>query len=566
MLEQMRKSSQSVLIYALFLFLIAIFVISFGPQSRGTSCDQVMNGNDHYAAQVGSSTITQNSFRYGFMLVGGAQIPAPAAKRDRLKEMVMDKLIERELLASEADRLGYVVTDDEVTDQIGESKIIGLGATHTVPRLQKNGAFNYDAFKTFIQFDLGMTPKSFIEEQKKELLAARVRDLLRAGVSVSSDEVKSEFVRRGRQVNLEYLRFSGHRYQHDVVLTDAEVADYAAKNDAKLKELYEQKRFVYEKVNEERKLRQILVKVPKDATAAQDKAAHDKANALAAKLVKGAKISGSAGVTFAEVARASSDDASSKAQGGELGWRAHGAANLPGPEEEKVWKAGSDALVGPLRGSDGYVITKVEGQRNGSVSYEQAKLELAEQKLRDERADALAKTAAADAVGKLKETPGKAMKDVFPASNNDKDEANAAPEAGAGPRVEETGLFSLRAGREGAIVEGIGVSNPLAKAAFALTDAAPIAGPFEVGGTFVVVRLKERKDPDMAEFEKRKVELAHEAELIKWERVLADWTTARCNEAKQAKRISVNSDVLRYEESSEPPSYEPCAPHRPFGG
>jgi peptidyl-prolyl cis-trans isomerase D len=566
MLEQMRKSSQSVLIYALFLFLIAIFVISFGPQSRGTSCEQVMGGNDHYAAQVGSSTISQNSFRYGFMLVGGAQIPAPAAKRDRLKEMVMDKLIERELLANEADRLGYVVTDDQVTDQIGESKIIGLGAVHTVPRLQKNGAFNYDSFKTFLQYDLGMTPKTFIEEQKKEMMAARVRDLLRAGVSVSNDEVKSDFVRRGRQVNLEYLRFSGHRYQPQVVLTDAEVADYAAKNDAKLKELYEQKRFVYEKVNDERKLRQILVKVPKDATPQQEKAAREKANALAAKLVKGAKATGKEGVTFAEVARSSSDDDSSKAQGGELGWRAHGAANLPGAEEEKVWKAGPDAIVGPLRGTDGYVITKVEGQRNGNVSYQQAKLELAEQKLREERADALAKAAAGDAVAKLKETPQKPMKEVFPTASSDKDEATAAPETSAAPRVEETGLFSLRASREGAIVEGIGVSTPLAKAAFALTDAAPIAGPFEVSGTFVVVRLKERKDPDLAEFEKRKVELAHDAELIKWERVLTDWTSARCNEAKQAKRISVNTDVLRYEDSGEPPSYEPCSPHRPFGG
>ena len=121
MLEQMRKSSQSVLIYALFLFLIAIFVISFGPQSRGTSCDQVMNGDDHYAAQVAGGTITQNSFRYGFMLAGGGQIPAPMAKRDRLKEIVMDKLIERELLAAEADRLGYVVTDEEVEDQIADS-------------------------------------------------------------------------------------------------------------------------------------------------------------------------------------------------------------------------------------------------------------------------------------------------------------------------------------------------------------------------------------------------------------------------------------------------------------
>ena len=39
---------------------LAIFVISFGPQSRGTSCDQVMNGDDHYAAQVAGGTITHH--------------------------------------------------------------------------------------------------------------------------------------------------------------------------------------------------------------------------------------------------------------------------------------------------------------------------------------------------------------------------------------------------------------------------------------------------------------------------------------------------------------------------
>jgi len=567
MLEQMRKSSQSFLIYALFFIIIAVFIINFGPQSRGTSCDQVMNGNDHYAAQVAGDTITQNSFRYGFMLFGGARYPAQMAKRERLKETVMDKLIERELLAQEAERLGYTVTDDEVTDQIAESRIVGLGGgEQKVPQLQKNGKFNYEAFKLFLQYELGTTPRRFIEEQKKEILAGRVRDLLRAGVSISSDEVKADFERRGRQVNLEYLRFAGNRYQADIVLTDAEIADYAAKNEAKLKEAYEQKRFVYEKVNDERKLRQILIKIPQDATDAQDKAARDKATALYEKLKKGAKATGSAGVTFAEVARSSSEDAASKAQGGELGWRAKTAANVPADQADKIWKAGNDALVGPLKGNDGYVITKVEGQRNGAVSFEQAKLELAEQKLRDERADAKAKAAAAEAVAKLQAAPGKSMKDLFPSAASDKDEAAPAPDTAAGPRVEETGLFSLRATREGVIVEGIGVSTPLAKAAFALTPAAPIAGPFEVGGTFVVVRLKERKDPDLAEFERRKVDLTREAELVKWERVLTDWTTARCQEAKAARRINVNTDLLKYEEGGETPAYEPCSPHRPLGG
>ncbi|HVT07044.1 MAG TPA: SurA N-terminal domain-containing protein [Polyangia bacterium] len=564
MLERMRKSSQSLLIYALFLFLIAIFVISFGPQSRGTSCDQVMNGDEHFAAQVAGETITRNDFRYGFMLVGGAQVPAPLAKRERLKETVMDKLIERELLAKEADRLGFVVTDEEVEDQISDAKIIGLGALHTVPRLQKDGKFNYDAFKTFLQYELGLTPKSFVEEQKRELLANRVRDLLRAGVSVSTDEVKTDFVRRNRQVNLEYLRFSGSRFQGDVALTDAEIADYAAKNDAKLRQAYEQKRFVYEKVPEQRKLRQILVKVPKDATPAVEKAAEAKANGLADRLKKGAKATGKEGLTFAELARDASDDTATKASGGELGWRAKGATNLTGDAEDKVFSAKTDALVGPLRGTDGFVITKVEGQRSGAVSYDQAKLELAEEKLREERGDAKAKAAANAAVAKLQASPGKTMKDLYPAPTDT--EAASGPDKNAPPHAEETGPFSLRATRDGALVEGIGVSSQLAKAAFALTPTAPVAGPFEVSGTFVVVRLKDRKEPDLAEFEKNKVQLTRDAELTKWEQVMGDWTQARCLEAKQGHRISVNADVLRYEDSSETPAYEPCSPRRQFGG
>jgi peptidyl-prolyl cis-trans isomerase D len=565
MLEQMRKASQSLLIYLLFFIVIAVFIINFGPQSRGSSCDQVMKGNDHYAAQVNGETITQSSFHYAFMLAGGAQIPPQMAKRDRLKETVMDKLIEREIMAAEAERLGLVVTDDQVEDQIADAKIVGLGQPHTVPRLLKDGKFNYDSFKTFIQFELGVTPKSFVAEQKKEMLALRVRDLMRASVTVSADELKTEFIRKNRQVNLEYLRFSGRRFEPDVALTDAEIADYAAKNDAKLQEAYEQKRFVYEKVPDERRVRQILVKVPADASPSVDKAAHAKADALSDRLKKGAKADGKDGLTFMELAKSASEDTRTKARGGDLGWRARGAINLPAAVEDKVWKAKPGAIVGPLRGTDGYVITKVEAVREGNVAYVDAKLELAEEKLREEHGNAQARAAADAALAKLKEAPTQSMKELFPAAS-DSDQAGAAPDPTAAPHVEETGLFSLRATREGVVVEGIGVSSPLAQAAFALTADKPLAGPFDVNGTFVVVRLKERKDPDLADFEKHKIELSREAELTKWERVVTDWMQSRCVEAKAARRINVNTDVLRYEDSSEPPPYEPCVPHRQFGG
>src|SRR5581483_11407479 len=235
---------------------IAVFIINFGPQSRG-GCDGPAAAGDHYAAKVAGDVISTSDFRYGFLFVGGAHYPANMAKQQHLKEMVMDKLIERELLAQEAERMGFVVTDDEVEDMVAEAKIVGLGYPRTVTTVQKDGKFNYDAFKNYVQFELSLNPKSFIQEQKRELLASRVRDLMRGSVKVSMDEVKTDFVRKGQQVNLEYMRFPSRKYEdRQEAASDAELAEYAKKNEAKLKELYEQRKFMYEKTPKELRIRQ----------------------------------------------------------------------------------------------------------------------------------------------------------------------------------------------------------------------------------------------------------------------------------------------------------------------
>jgi peptidyl-prolyl cis-trans isomerase D len=559
MLEQMRKSSQSLLIYFLFGIVIAVFIINFGPQSRGGSCESTM-ADDHYAAKVSGELVTRNDFRYGFLVLGGAQYPAQMAKQQRLKETVMDKLIERELLAAEAQRLGYVISDEQVEDQIGEAKLIGLGYPRTVTRMMKDGKFNYDAFKNFVQFELGVTPQSFIEEQKKELLAARVRDLLRGSVTVSPSEVKADYLRKNLQVNLEYVRFAARRDEDEIQPTEAQIADYAAKNEAKLKATYEERKFVYEKVPKELRLRQIIVKLPPDPKPEVEKDAEKRALAIAARIKKGEP--------FEKVAKETSEDPASKARGGELGWRGRGAANLPGDPEKQLYAAKTGDVVGPLKGANGFYVTKVEGAREGNIPFDQVKLELAEEKVRAELAGAQAKGRAQAALALAKSSPGKTLKDLFPAPPEDKGDKgpDATASTSTAPRAEETGLFSPRGTREGAMVEGIGVSNDLAKAAFSLTTAAPLAGPFDVAGSSVIVRLKERKDPDMAEFEKKKTELVRDAELTKWIEVLTDWTHARCVEARDAKHIQINREELRYEDSGEAPPYEPCMGRRQIGG
>jgi len=164
MLEQMRKSSQSLLIYILFGIVIAVFIISFGPQSRGGGgCEGAMGG-DESAAHVGGETVSTQAYTYAFRLMGGGNQPAQFLKLRRFKEAVMDRLIERELLANEAERLGFDVGEEDVNKMLVDAKIVGLGIQRSVPRIQKDGVFNYDQFKNFALYDLGLSPDRFVQQ------------------------------------------------------------------------------------------------------------------------------------------------------------------------------------------------------------------------------------------------------------------------------------------------------------------------------------------------------------------------------------------------------------------
>src|SRR6186713_668517 len=97
MLEQMRRNSRSVVIYALFIILIVVFVMSFGPQSgqQTAGCSAPRT----YAVTADGNLVSEGSWRYAMVALSGGGLSAEKARASRLRETVIDKLIERELLA-----------------------------------------------------------------------------------------------------------------------------------------------------------------------------------------------------------------------------------------------------------------------------------------------------------------------------------------------------------------------------------------------------------------------------------------------------------------------------------
>jgi parvulin-like peptidyl-prolyl isomerase len=522
MLQSLRENSRNAIMYVLFGIIIAAFILSFGPGSyRGCGTPATT-----YAAKVGGQTIGEPEFRAAFIDFGG-----PSAGRERgVKEFVLERLIERELLAQEAERLGFDVSLKEAEDSIARGRLVLLGRdSPTAGLFLKDGKFDYDKFKLVVERQLGMSIPRFLEIERRELLADKMRELLRVSAKVSGDEVKTEFENRGRQVNLEYVKISPRKYEDEVEVTAADVDAYVKAHADELKKKYEERSFLYKKLDKEVKLRQVLI----DAKTAD---ADKKAAEAMAKL--------KAGTPFADVVKQYSDE-KARRRGGLIGWRKKGFSGL-GPVEEKVFAAKKGDLVGPEKSERGVQIFLVEDFREGDVPVEAAQREIAEELVRTEkakekaRAEAQALLAKVKAGEKLESLVGKeGASDTEEAAGSDK------------PRLKETGLFS----RRGEMVQDLGVSKELAKAAFEL-PIGQVAGPFDVGGAIALVRVKEKKEPDMAEFEKRKAELLRQAEKMKAYEVMAGWTKQRCTEVKAEGRIKASDEILSAD--GKPVKYEPC--------
>ncbi len=109
------------------------------------------------------------------------------------------------------------------------------------------------------------------------------------------------------------------------------------------------------------KARHILINVPQGT--ADDSAFKQKANDIMTALQKGE--------SFANLARADSEDTGSAVKGGELGWASHGA--YVKEFEDAVWNKDNKvgAVLGPIKTQYGYHIIQIEGRETRTIDESQ---------------------------------------------------------------------------------------------------------------------------------------------------------------------------------------------------
>jgi hypothetical protein len=545
MLELIQQRFQTVVLLLIVLALSAVFILQFGgPQARG--CTESIQ-ETHFAARVYGETITEGDFRAAYAVTNFSQYPTKQARTLRLRELTLDGLVERELLAHEAERIGFSADPGDVMQEFVETGVIyrnppvDAPAGYPGPALtpidftDDGGDFSSKNMRRYINNHLRRSADEFTHWQVRERLAARMREAVVAQVTIAPEEVHDQYVRDTERAKLRYAQFREAYYQDRVDASPANVRAWTASHQSQVDEEYTRQRHRYTDLEPQVRARHILIKASESAPESDRSAARARAEELLHRA--------QAGEDFATLARDNSQDEGSAPSGGDLGWNARGRMVAPFDDAQFAMtctqaggscvdtSAGSCASgthaadhrlypcdpqdhvdccmsgTEPVRVVDhvvetqfGYHVIEVVGRRAGNVPEDDARLEIATGLYQADRASELAHEDAMRSLAFLRE--GHTMDELdaqlaanwaetprpppLPEGATEPPPPDRDPSA---PQVRETRSF----GHTDTPVSGAFDAGPLTRAAFAMTLEAPLPEePMRLGSDWFVFQLTER--------------------------------------------------------------------------
>jgi len=315
-----REKSVRILLGAL-LVVVGLSMLTYlipSYNSGGSTSDVVV-------AEVGGEAITLPQIqRIVQAQLRGRNMP-PEILPAYVPQMI-DTIINEHALAYEAQRLGFEVTDQQISDAI---------RTY-IPNLFQDGKFVGKEAYASVLAQQNMTIPEFELEMRRQLLITRLRDVALEGVIVTPQEIEQEYKKRNEKIKIAYVKLTADKYKGESQPTPEELQRYFENNkaqytipekrnlailianqakieqtvnptDVDLQRAYNQNQGAF-RIPEQVKVRHILLK-----TQGKPPADDAKIKAQADDILKQVR----AGGNFAELAKKYSEDPGSKDTGGE---------------------------------------------------------------------------------------------------------------------------------------------------------------------------------------------------------------------------------------------------------
>ena len=302
-----------------------------------------------------------------------------------MKFMALERIIRARVLEASASKLNIKISDQKLAKSIGE--VDSFAALKNT-----DGSFDIEKYKSFLSAQ-GMTPDIFESRVRADLA---VRQVI-GGVGASSFSPASQaattldaFLQQreiqvaifsasdyldaakpsDEEINAYFLAHAKEYLTSETVDIEFVVLDLAmleksiTVNESDLKSYYEQNQNLLN-AKEERRASHILISVSKDASAADKKAARDKAQNLLSTLKKSPDF-------FADFAKKNSQDPGSATKGGDLDFFARGA--MVKPFEDAAFSLKKGEISDLVETEFGYhIILLTDIKSPGKTSFQEAR-------------------------------------------------------------------------------------------------------------------------------------------------------------------------------------------------
>jgi len=422
---------------------------------------------------------------------------------DTLNSLAARELVDTGLLALAAEDLGLTVSKHEIAQNVKEDPYFR----------DESGRFNLRAFEGWVEFEYG-SQRSFMQERRLNLLTYKMMGVLLELVHVSPGEAR-EYVRSQlEELNIAFVVVRSSAPPGEIEI-DREALDRAiALRGAEIERLYEELRSRYD-VPEQVSARHILIRVERDAEAADVEARRAVAQAALDRL--------SAGADFAELARELSEDVGTRERGGDLGFFRRG--QMVAEFEDVAFALEPDQLSDLVRTDFGFHVILATGRREAhKQTLEEVYEELAEELLRREAGER-----------RQRETIDRLVDDI---------RAGQSLEAAAREAKIDLQRSGVIQRRSDGFVPGLGAAPELLATAFGLEAGQSSPRVFALENGLALVQVLERWEPEESEIEARLDAAREELQLAKRDVRIDDWLDERRGSLIDSGELVVDLDVL----------------------